>query len=145
MAAGPTKADRIETLGSIPIFSDLSARSLEKLRKVAGEFEMPAGQVLIQPRTQGSGLYIVEEGTVVVERKGQKIELGPGQYFGELALLTEHTHTARVRAKTPVRCLTINRFDFRKLLEDEPKIAIAMLQSLAARFANSLEHETRQT
>lgn len=139
MAAGPTRTERIETLGSIPIFSGLSARSLEKIRKVAGETDVPPGLVLIQPRTQGSGLYIVEEGTVVVERKGNKIELGPGQYFGELALLAEHTHTARVRAKTPVRCLTINRFDFRSLLEEEPKIAIAMLESLAARFANSLE------
>jgi CRP-like cAMP-binding protein len=139
MPAGPTKTERIETLGAIPIFSGLSSRSLDKIRKVAGEIDVPAAQVLIQPRTQGSGLYIVEEGTVVVERRGQKIELGPGQYFGELALLAEHTHTARVRAKTPVRCLTINRFDFRRLLEEEPKIAIAMLESLAARFANSLD------
>lgn len=139
MAAGVSKAERLGTLGSIPIFSGLSSRSLDKIRKVAGETDVPAGQVLIQPRTQGSGLYIVEKGSVVVERKGQKIELGEGQYFGELALLAEHTHTARVRAKTPVRCLTINRFDFRKLLEEEPKIAIAMLESLAARFANSLE------
>lgn len=139
MAAGPTKTERMQRLGSIPIFAGLPARSLEKIRQVAGEVDVPAGLVLIQPRTQGSGLYIVEEGTVVVERKGQKIELGPGQYFGELALLAEHTHTARVRAKTPVRCLTINRFDFRRLLKEEPKMAIAMLESLAARFASSLE------
>lgn len=139
MAAGPTKAERIDTLGSIPIFAGLPARSLDKIRKVSGEIEVPPGQVLIQPRTQGSGLYIVEEGTVVVERRGNKIELGPGQYFGELALLAEHTHTARVRAQTPVRCLTINRFDFRKLLEEEPKIAIAMLESLAGRFAHAMD------
>jgi CRP-like cAMP-binding protein len=83
----------------------------------------------------GSGLYILEEGTVEVERSGRKVKLGPGEFIGELALLTSTTRTARVRATTAVRCLAISRADFRNMLESEPKVAIAMLEALAKRLA----------
>ncbi|HET9250443.1 MAG TPA: cyclic nucleotide-binding domain-containing protein, partial [Actinomycetota bacterium] len=59
---------------------------------------------------------------------------GPGEFFGELALLTDHPRNARVRAKTPVKCLAISRSDFQKLLEEEPEIAVAMLPTLAQRI-----------
>jgi len=137
--AKPTKASRIETLRSIETFAGLPTKSLQAIHKVAGEIEAVPGEVLIQPRTQGSGMFIIEEGTAVVERRGVSIELGPGQCFGELSLLSTYPHTARVRAKTLLKCLTINRFDFRKLLESEPKIAISMLEMLAGRFAKSLD------
>ena len=97
------------------------------------------GQVLVQPKTEGSGLFIIESGTVEVEHRGAHIELSPGQCFGELALLTPRTRTARVRAKTPARLLTINRYDFRRLLGEEPKIAISMLEMMADRFAATLD------
>lgn len=137
--ARPTKASRIETLRSIETFAGLPVKSLEAIHKVAGEIEVSAGEVLIQPRTQGSGMFIIEEGTAVVERKGTTIDLGPGQCFGELSLLTAYPHTARVRAKTALKCLTINRFDFLKLLESEPKMAVSMLEMLAGRFAKSMD------
>ena len=137
---GPTNTQRLETLRSIPMFAELSDRSLKRIRALSDEVEVPAGQLLVQPRQAGSGLFIIEEGTVLVEPRGQKIELGPGQFFGEIALLSSHPHTARVRAKTALRCLAINRFNFRKLLESEPKIAISMLETMASRFAGSILH-----
>ena len=133
----PTESESIGALESIPLFAGFSRASLERVLEVAGELEAGAGQVLIQPRTEGSGMYVVEEGTVVVERGGKTIELGPGQFFGELALLTSTTRTARVRAKTPCRLLAINRSDFQQLLESEPKMAISMLEVLAKRLASS--------
>ena len=98
--------------------------------------EASAGQVLVEARTAGSGMFVVEEGSVVVEREGRTIELGAGQFFGELALLTDTQRTARVRAKTYARLLAIGRDQFRELLESEPKIALAMLEVLAKRLAN---------
>lgn len=135
--AKPTIPERIAALKEIPLFEGLSQRSLQRIVRMSNEVDIPAGQVLVQPRAEGSGMFIIEEGTVEVDKLGRKLELGPGQFFGELALLTSTTRTARVRAKTPVRCLAINRSDFQKLLSSEPKIAISMLEVLAQRLAES--------
>ena len=85
---------------------------------------------------------IVEAGTVVVEGPGKApVELGPGEFLGELALLTpEGIHTARVRAKSPAVLLAIGRADFARLIEDEPKIAVSMLSGLAARLAGTRQN-----
>ena len=131
----PTDAERAVALADIPLFAELSEAVRQRIVEIAGELEAAAGQVLIQPRTEGSGMFVVEEGTVVVEREGKHIELGEGQFFGELALLTDTKRTARVRAKTDARLLAIRRDEFRKLLEDEPRLALGMLEVLARRLA----------
>jgi CRP-like cAMP-binding protein len=131
----PTDAERIEALKSISLFEGFSDASLQRVIDVAGELDAGPGQVLVHPRAEGSGMFVVEEGTVVVERSGKMIELGPGEFFGELALLTSTTRTARVRAKTPARLLAISRSEFRQLLESEPRMAICMLEVLAKRLA----------
>lgn len=129
--------ERVATLKSIPLFEGLSDASLKQVLDVAGEFDAGAGQVLVQPKTEGTGMFVIREGTVTVERGGKAIELGPGQFFGELALLTSTARTARVRAKTDVKCLAIRRDAFSDLLESEPAIAVAMLRVLARRLADT--------
>jgi len=131
----PPDAERAAALQSIPLFAGLSDAARLRIVEIAGELEASAGQLLVQPRTEGSGMFVVEEGTVVVERDGRLIELGVGQFFGELALLTDTQRTARVRAKTDARLLAIGRPEFRALLESEPKIALGMLEVLAQRLA----------
>lgn len=139
--AKTTSADRIAHLRAIPLFAELPEGSVGPITEAMTEFEASPGQVLIQQGQPGSGLLIVERGTVVVERPGRTpIELGPGQFLGELALLTpEGTHTARVRAKTAAVLLAIGRADFVRLIEQEPKTAIAMLSGLAARLAAAMQ------
>jgi CRP-like cAMP-binding protein len=132
----PTDAERAAALQAIPLFASLSEATRMRIVEIAGEMEAAAGQVLVQPRTEGSGMFVVEEGTVVVERDGKHIELGTGQFFGELALLTDTRRTARVRAKTDSTLLAIGRDEFRALLESEPGLALSMLEVLARRLAN---------
>lgn len=132
----PTDAERAEALRNIPLFAGLGPAAREGIVRIAGELQASAGQVLVQPKTAGSGLFVVEEGTVVVERDGREIELGPGQFFGELALLTDTPRTARVRARTDALLLAISREEFGKLLEAEPRIALGMLAVLARRLAD---------
>jgi CRP-like cAMP-binding protein len=128
--------DRVETLRSIPLFADLSEESLESILEYASEFEAQRGHVLVQPNQPGSGLFIIEEGVVEVELPSRKLELGPGEFFGELALLdVGATRTARIRVVKHVRCLAIARADFDRLLESEPSMAISMLRTLARRLA----------
>jgi len=124
-------------LRAIPIFAGLDDSAIALLGTVVTEFEAPAGHVLTQPGQEGSGMFVLEEGTVTVELLGgATISLRPGEFFGELAILASGvTRTARVQAATPVRCLAIARRDFAAILEAEPDIAVAMLPVLARRIA----------
>lgn len=126
---------RVESLRKIPLFANLTTRSLQRLARLATQFDAPAGTVLVQPKMPGTGLLVIEEGTTLVELPQRKLERGPGEFFGELALLTDKGHNARVRAKTSVRCLALSRSDFRQILESEPKMALAMLEILAERLS----------
>jgi CRP-like cAMP-binding protein len=132
--------DAVERLRAIPIFAGLDEAALQRLSVECAEVEAPAGHVLVQAREPGSGLYVVEEGTVAVEYRDESIELGPGDFFGELSLLVEDaTRSARVRALTPVRCLAVGRAEFTELLESEPTVALTMLRTLARRFLDEIE------
>jgi CRP-like cAMP-binding protein len=125
----------VERLRAIPLFAELHDHTLERIAELSTEFEAPAGWVLIEVGQPGSGMFVLEEGTVQVEPPdGRSWEYGPGEFVGELALLTDHPRNARVRAKTAVRCLAISRRDFSKLLDEEPEIAVAMLPKLAQRI-----------
>jgi CRP/FNR family transcriptional regulator, cyclic AMP receptor protein len=128
----------VAKLRAIPIFADLDDDALARVGAVVTEFEAPAGHVLTQSGQEGSGMFILEEGVVTVElpRSGS-VTLGPGEFFGELAILaSEVTRTARVQAATQVRCLAVTRRDFAAILEAEPEIAVAMLPVLARRIAS---------
>ena len=133
--ADDMRRTRLERLRSVPIFAGVSDAGLERVLAVATESEVPAGHVLIQADQPGAGLFIVEDGTVVVERPAGPIELGAGEFLGELALLFDGAvHSTRVHAKTPVRFLALARDDFTALIESEPQVALAMLRVLARRL-----------
>ena len=96
------------------------------------------GQVIARTDDPGSGMFVIREGRVAVELRGQTLELGPGDFFGELALLVDDGHrVGRVRATTPVRCLSIPREDFLALVETEPSFALHLLRELARRLVEA--------
>jgi CRP/FNR family cyclic AMP-dependent transcriptional regulator len=126
-------------LRALPLFSRLDDEGLGRVAEQVVELEVPAGQVLVHAGDPGSGLFVILSGTAVVEARGETmIEVGAGEFVGELAVLVpEATRSARVRAKTDVRCLAIFAADFQQLLEDEPRIAVAMLPVMAERLWNA--------
>jgi CRP-like cAMP-binding protein len=134
-----TQDDRIERLRAVSLFSDLSDKSLNRVVDLATEFDASHGHVLAQPGQPGAGLFILIDGKVRVELPGRELELGPGEFFGELALLDEGAvHTGRVASITNVKCLALRRDDFDQLLESEPTIAVHMLRVLARRLAATI-------
>ncbi len=136
--ATPADPERLERLRAVPLFADLSEDSLQRIAAIASDFACPPGQMLVAPNQVGAGLFVIEEGTVTVEVQARKFELGEGEFVGELALLDERaTHSGRVRAASPVRGIAIARDDFSKALEDEPKLALTMLKTLARRLARA--------
>ena len=127
--------DRLRTA---PLFAELDDDELERVAAVASEFEVPAGHVLIEHGQPGSGMFCITEGTVVVELPAGPIELGPGEFVGELALLADGmTRIARVRATSPVKGLALGRAAFAELLERDPHVAVCMLPVLARRLAEA--------
>jgi voltage-gated potassium channel len=127
----------IEILRQCQLFGELDEGSLERVAEMLTDFEVPAGHVLVEHGQPGSGMFFVVEGTVSVELPGGPVELGHGEFFGELALLAEITRVARVRAKTMVRGLALGRAAFADLLEREPRLAVGMLPVLARRLAEA--------
>jgi CRP-like cAMP-binding protein len=128
----------VDALRRVPLFSGLGDDELARIAGAANEVEFPPGQVLTQPGATGSGMFFIVEGTAVVDTRRDHLELGPGQFFGELALISsDATRTARVRAKTPLRCLALDRASFRSLVADHPDVAAALLEVALVRLAEN--------
>jgi CRP-like cAMP-binding protein len=124
-----------EDLRSIPLFAHLEPEALERIAAVAKDVDVPAGQPLTQPGAPGTGMFFISDGTVEVESRETIRELGPGDFFGELALLTEGgTRTARCRAKTDVRCIAFDRGGFENLVREHPDIAATLLETALTRL-----------
>ena len=130
--------ERVEALRRVPLFAELDDDALAQVAGASTEVEFPAEQVLVQPGTAGTGMFFIAEGTAVVETRRDHVELGPGQFFGELALMkADSTRTARVRAKTPLRCLARDRASFRTLVAEHPEVAAALLEVALGRLAEN--------
>ena len=128
-------AARVEDLQSIPLFAKLEPEALQHLAQTAKDVDVPAGQPLTQPGSPGSGMFFICDGTVEVEARESIRQLGPGDFFGELALLTEGgTRTARVRARTDVRCIAFDRVGFENLVREHPDIAATLLETALTRL-----------
>lgn len=118
-----------DRLRALPLFADLDEAQLARLADATSEFEAPAGRALIERGRPGSGMFVLEEGQAIVEAPEGTRELGPGDVFGERALLGEEVErTARVRAETDVRCLAIARPEIERLLAEDPRVADRLRQ-----------------
>ena len=118
-----------DRLAALPLFADLDDEQLDRLAAATTEFEAPAGRALIESGAPGSGIFVLEEGQAIVEARDGEHELGPGDVFGERALLGEDIErTARVRARTDVRCLAIARPEIERLLAEDPRVAARLGQ-----------------
>ena len=128
----------VDDLRRLPPLAGLSEVGLQRLTLRAAELQASAGRVLALEGDAGAGMFILCDGSVEVELRSGKLELGQGDFFGELALLVDDgARVARVRATTDVRCISIPRDDFLALVETEPSFALHMLRELARRLAEA--------
>lgn len=133
------KNAKIELLRRVPLFEGCSQKELGQIATLADEISQPAGATLITEGTKGREFFVLVDGTVDVRRNGRKIgSLDTGDFFGEIALLTETPRTATVVTATPVRLLVITGQSFRRLLNETPAIQGKVLNALARRVAPAL-------
>jgi voltage-gated potassium channel len=116
----------------------MSEVGLARVASRAAELRVAKGRVLALEGDPGAGMFVLCEGTIAVELRSGTLELGPGDFFGELALLVDDgARVARVRATSAVRCITIPRDEFLTLVETEPSFALHLLRELARRLAEA--------
>jgi CRP-like cAMP-binding protein len=129
-------AATVEQLRSVAIFATLADDDLRSVARVAAPFDVEPGHVLTEPHQAGSGMFVITDGTVEVELPGgPSIELGPGEFVGELSILADLDRVARVRSTSRVRGYAIARAAFEQLLREHPMIAVEMLPVVAKRLA----------
>ena len=119
-------------LERVRLFSDLSGPDLDAIARLARTVEVQAGDTLCQQGQPGFDFYVIIDGEAVVEQSGRQIaRLGPGDHFGELALLDRGPRAATVAAATDMRLLTISELDFTALIDELPAFAHNLLAALA--------------
>jgi CRP-like cAMP-binding protein len=101
---------------------------------MASKVRFPARTVIVSPRRRADAFYVILDGKAeVATASGDLIELGPGRFLGEMALLDSGPRSATVTAKTEMLAMSISQRRFRELLESEPKIAFPIMSELATR------------
>lgn len=124
-----------EYLATVPLFSALSRSDLRQVVRVAEELDVPPGQALVTEGRTGREFFLILEGQANVRRNGRKIAtLGPGQYFGELALIDRKPRSATVESATEMKLLVLGQREFAGLLESLPGVAAKLLSGLAHRL-----------
>jgi CRP/FNR family transcriptional regulator, cyclic AMP receptor protein len=129
---------KTEALGRAPLFRDLSKHELGELAKATEDLEVEAGKVLTREGDLGREFFVIVEGEVSVTKDGEEIRrLGPGDFFGEIALVYEDARrTATVTATTPLRFFVLTRQSFRSLLERQPEIEEKVMRVLEERLGS---------
>ena len=136
-----------EDLKQVPLFSGLSERQLRRLVKLFTERRVPAGTLLAkQGEMSGVAFFVIAEGEAAVILDGAQVAtLGPGDYFGELAMISQRERIATVKALTPMRCHTIRFWDFRAFAKKNPDVMWKLLQHVAGiLFDAQSRHDARQ-
>jgi CRP-like cAMP-binding protein len=125
-------------LRRVPLFADLDERDLSDIAGSMKQRTFPAGQVLAEEGQSGVGFFVIEEGEARVSVGGQEVgRLGPGDYFGEIALVAETPRTATVAAETEVRAHGLTSWEFRPLVETNAQIAWKLLEALANKLRDA--------
>jgi CRP-like cAMP-binding protein len=130
----PLGRHAVDMLAEIPLFASLSRRQLGKIADAASAKRYAPHSVLVLKGKPAEAFYVVLDGRVRVAAQGRKVELGSGDFFGEMALIDGEPRSASVVAIAEVYALTIPRAKFLKVLESEPKIALAIMATLTRRL-----------
>lgn len=129
------KKAKIDLLRKVALFSGITERALGTIAGRVEVIEFAPGQYIVRQGQVGTGFYLLASGRARVTRGGEALaRLGPGDFFGELSVLDQAPRMAHVIAEEPTVCLALASWDFTKVLEEHPKIALSLLREIARRL-----------
>jgi len=133
----------IEMLQNTPVWSGLTSQDLGMVAKYSEERKIESGQTIVKKGASGDGFYLLLDGAVEVRSGGDILsKLGPGQFFGEMAIFEEQPRSADVITVEPSRVLFLSANAFKTLLFANPRIGLKMLQELSRRLRNTTQRLT---
>ncbi len=125
----------VDTLKKVPLFAGLEKRELQEIADSLQERRFSAGDTVTKEGAAGAGFFVVEEGRAAVKVGDEdRGTIGPGDYFGEIALLTGSERTATITATTDMLCYGMTSWDFRPLVESNSTIAWKLLTAMAEKL-----------
>ena len=124
-----------DAIQKVPLFGGLSRKELERVAENLAPRTFAAGETVASEGESGVGFFVIESGSATVSQGGETIRtLGPGDYFGEVALIDKGPRSATVVADSDLRCHGMTAWEFRPLVQTHPEIAWPMLEALAAKL-----------
>jgi CRP-like cAMP-binding protein len=134
----PSRASSLDQLAKVPLFAGLSRKDLQLLARESDQVTVEAGRVLTREGESGHEFFLILDGRCSVRRGNRKIAtLGPGQWFGELAVLAKGPRTATVLAEEPTTLLVLGQRELLGILDEVPAVSVKMLRTLAERVRDS--------
>jgi CRP/FNR family transcriptional regulator, cyclic AMP receptor protein len=135
MRGRATRDTYLDHLAQVPLFAAFSKKDLQKIARASDEIEVQAGRTLVEQGRVGHEFFLIVDGTAVVKRNGRKIaDLGPGRYFGELALLTRAPRDATIEATSDMTLLVLGQREFSGIIDEVPGLAHKLLSTMAQRL-----------
>jgi CRP-like cAMP-binding protein len=131
--------DTAEALSRVPLLSGLDSKQLNALARSFTERAFPAGTVVVKEGDErGIGFFVITDGEARVTRKGEELDtLGPGDHFGEIALIGDRVRTATVTAETDLQTLVTTVWEFRAFVQNDPDVAWKLLEHLVQLIQDS--------
>jgi CRP-like cAMP-binding protein len=124
-----------ETLSRVPLFSGIKPKELKKLSKRMTERDFNEGDEITREGESGIGFFVIEEGNASVSVGGNIVRtLGPGEHFGEVALIDSGPRSATIIAGTDLRCRGMSAWEFKPFVEEHPEVAWGLLETLVGRL-----------
>jgi CRP/FNR family cyclic AMP-dependent transcriptional regulator len=129
------KNSKIELLRRVPLFAGCTRKELEGIAKIADEIDFRAGKTLIREGAPGREFFVLADGTAEITRKGKRIDTASaGDFFGEMALLSDQPRNATVTTTSDVDTIVISARSFKSLIEANPLIALKVMRAVADRL-----------
>ena len=127
---------KIDLIRKVPPFARCSRAELKEIALLADEIDLHEGKEMTRQGAPGREFFVLLDGTADVKKNRRRVNtLGPGDFFGEIALVSREPRTATVIATSPVRALVITDRSFRRLLDDAPKVQTKVMEAMAQRLA----------
>lgn len=129
-----SKQEKLELLGAVPLFSGISKKDLERVLGTAKETHHNEGESIVTEGRGGVGFHLIIDGKARVVRSGRTVaNLGPGEFFGEMALVDDGPRSASVIAESDLETMVVSKWEFRPLLKNQPEMAWKLIEYLVAR------------